>query len=233
METARFIYECSLVREAQGGNHAAFTQLVRANDESVLKLALRITGSQSDAQDIYQEVFLKAYKKLDCFRFECAFSTWIYRIVTTTCLDHLRKIKNRRESDNIKMRIEGEEHDLLNQITDDRPAHNPEKEFLRSELNASILCALRRLTPQERMVFDLKHFQGMKLRAVSEMLDISEGSVKTSLVRATRKLRLHLAKYTTVQKSSMEPCCCGEDAYLIGIPRTEKEHVAAAFCEKS
>jgi RNA polymerase sigma-70 factor (ECF subfamily) len=90
--------------------------------------------------------------------------------------------------------IEGEEYDLLNQVMDERPAHNPEKEFLRSELSARIFRALQRLTPHERMVFDLRHFQGMKLRAVSEILNISVGSVKTSLVRATRKLRLHLAK---------------------------------------
>jgi RNA polymerase sigma-70 factor, ECF subfamily len=63
-----------------------------------------------------------------------------------------------------------------------------------SELSSRILRALQRLTPHERMVFDLRHFHGMKLRAVSEILNISVGSVKTSLVRATRKLRLHLAK---------------------------------------
>ena len=84
---------------------------------------------------------------------------------------------------------------------DDRPAHSPEKEFFRSEIGASIFCALRRLSPHERMVFDLRHFQGMKLRAVSEILNTSEGSVKNSLVRATRKLRLHLEDYSPVCKS--------------------------------
>ena len=68
MESIRSIHDSLLVREAQGGDHAAFAQLVHAHDEAVLKLALRITGSQSDAQDIYQEAFLKVYKKLDCFR---------------------------------------------------------------------------------------------------------------------------------------------------------------------
>lgn len=194
METIRYLYDGSLVREAQDGNQSAFAELVRTHDEAVLRLALRITGSETDAQDIYQEVFLKVYKKLDRFRFECSFSTWISRIATNTCLDHLRKSRNRRESDAIKVSIEGEEYDLLNQVKDDRPTHNPEKEFLRSELAARILCALQRLTPHERMVFELRHFQGMKLRAVSEILNISVGSVKTSLVRASRKLRLDLAK---------------------------------------
>ena len=203
METARSIYDGSLVREAQGGNQAAFAQLVRTHDESVLRLALRITGSESDAQDIYQDAFLKVYKKLDRFRFECSFSTWISRIVTNTCLDYLRKRRNRRENDTVKVGSEGEEYDLLNEVMDDRPAHNPERELLRSELSASILCALRQLTPHERMVLDLRHFQGMKLRAISEILNISLGSVKNSLVRATRKLRLRLAKYEALQKSSI------------------------------
>jgi len=217
METARCIYDCSLIREAQGGNQAAFAQLVHFHDEAVLKVALRITGSKSDAQDIYQEVFLKAYKKLNCFRFECSFSTWITRIATNACLDHLRKNRNRKEDDTIRVGFDGEERDLLDQVADNRPANNPEKELLRRELRARILCALTQLTPQERMVFDMKHFQGMKLRAVGEILNTSEGSVKTSLLRATRKLRLHLGKYTQVQKSSIEGRAYQEDAFQIGV----------------
>ena len=195
MENAHSIYESSLVREAQGGNHAAFAQLVHAHDGMVLRVALRITGSQSDAQDIYQEVFLKVYKKLDCFRFDSSFSTWICRITTNMCLDYLRKVRHRRENDALKADFDGMERDLLDQVADDRPANDPERELLRNELRAGILYALRYLTPQERMVFDMKHFQGMKLRAVGEILNITEGSVKRILVRATRKLRSHLASY--------------------------------------
>jgi RNA polymerase sigma-70 factor, ECF subfamily len=199
METANCIYDGSMVREAQGGSHAAFTQLVHAHDEGILKLALRITGSLSDAQDIYQEVFLKAYKKLECFRFECSFSTWIFRIATNTSLDHLRKNRQRKENDVTRVNTEGEDYDLMNQLSDDRPACNPEKELLRSELRGSIFRALRRLTPQERKVFELKHLHGLKTRAISEMLNTSGGSVKTCLVRATRKLRSHLAQHATLQ----------------------------------
>jgi RNA polymerase sigma-70 factor, ECF subfamily len=207
MESTSFIQEDLLIREAQGGNHAAFAQLVHVHDEAVLRLALRITGSQSDAEDIYQEAFLKVYRKLDCFRFECSFSTWIYRIVTNVCLDHLRKNRNRRESSTAKMNVEGEEYDLLDQISDDRPAHNPERQLLRCELSTRILCALRSLTPRERMVFDLKHFHGMKLRVVGEILNTSESSVNASLVRATQKLRLQLGKYARLQKPTLKQRC--------------------------
>jgi RNA polymerase sigma-70 factor (ECF subfamily) len=228
MESTTFIQEDLLIREAQGGDHAAFAQLVHAHDEAVLKLALRITGSQSDAQDIYQEAFLKVYKKLDCFRFECSVSTWIYRIVTNVCLDHLRKNRNLRESSSVKVNADGEEFNLLNQILDDRTAHNPQQQLMRHELSARILSALERLTPRERMVFDLKHFEGMKLRAVSETLHVSESAVKTSLMRATQKLRLQLARYTKLQKSSRERFCDQRDVSQTIIPKKEKEFIATA-----
>jgi RNA polymerase sigma-70 factor (ECF subfamily) len=161
---------------------------------------LRLTGSKSDAQDIHQEAFLKVYKKLDGFRFECSFSTWIYRIVTNVCLDHLRR--NRARSKNNAMEVTGD--DLLNQLPDDRPGNNPEQQLLDQELSGQILRALQRLTPRERMVFDLKHFQGLRLRSVSEILDTSEGSVKTTFFRATRKLRFQLGRYTKTNRSSIK-----------------------------
>jgi DNA-directed RNA polymerase sigma subunit (sigma70/sigma32) len=71
-------------------------------------------------------------------------------------------------------------------------------------LGVHIAKALQRLTPRERLVFDLKHFEGLKLQSVSEILNASEGSVKMTFFRATRKLRLHLGKYTRRQRSSMK-----------------------------
>src|SRR5207253_11438906 len=85
------IDDTMLIREAQRGNRAACEELVRHYDQAVLRLALHLTGSEPDAQDVYQEAFLKAYKNVGSFRFECSFYTWIYRIVTNLCLDHLRK----------------------------------------------------------------------------------------------------------------------------------------------
>jgi RNA polymerase sigma-70 factor (ECF subfamily) len=180
-----------LIRAAQGGNHIAFEQLVRAYDQAVLRLALRITGSQSDAQDVHQEAFLKIYKKLNGFRFECAFSTWVYRIATNVCLDLLRRKRARPEGSPIESNVDN----FFSQVSDDKSVNNPEQQLLRQELGAHIARALRRLTPRERLVFELKHFQGLKLQQVSEILECSEPAVKTSLFRATKKLRLNLARY--------------------------------------
>src|SRR5271156_7202865 len=87
----RRIDDTILIREAQQGNRGAFEELVRHYDQPVLRLALHLTGTEQDAQDVYQDAFLKAYKNIGSFRFECSFYTWIYRIVTNLCLDHLRK----------------------------------------------------------------------------------------------------------------------------------------------
>jgi RNA polymerase sigma-70 factor (ECF subfamily) len=207
MESTGCIRDCFLVREVQSGNQAAFEQLVHAHDHAVLRLAFRITGSETDAQDIYQEAFLKVYKKLDSFRFECSFSTWIYRIVTNLCLDHLRKNRNRRETSAIKVNAEGEEYDLLNQFSDHNPTNNPEQHLLSQELSVRILRALQGLTPRERMIFELKHFQGLKLQTVSEILNSSEGSIKTTLFRATQKLRFQLAEPRKEKKYSIKQRC--------------------------
>ena len=95
--TDRRIDDTMLIREAQQGNRAAFEELVRHYDQAVLRLALHLTGTEHDAQDVYQDAFLKAYKNIGSFRFECSFYTWIYRIVTNLCLDHLRKRTVRKE----------------------------------------------------------------------------------------------------------------------------------------
>lgn len=204
MEKAACINDCLLVREAQSGDHAAFEQLIRAHDHTVLRLALRITGSQNDAQDIYQETLLRVFNKLGKFRHECSFSTWIYRIITNVCLDHLRKTSRRRETSAIEVASDGQEYDLLDQVSDNGLAGNPEREVLRRELSAHISNALTRLTPRERMVFELKHYQGLKLRTVGEILNSSQDSVKVSLFRARRKLRFELAGFYHGTRRSTE-----------------------------
>jgi RNA polymerase sigma-70 factor (ECF subfamily) len=207
MQNVGCIQDCFLVREVQGGNHAAFEQLVHAHDQAVLRLALRITGSESDAQDIHQEAFLKVYTKLAGFRFECSLSTWIYRIVTNLCVDHLRRNRKRREDVAMEGTVGGEEYNLLHQLHDHRAANNPEQQRFGQELGTHITSALQMLTPRERMVFELKHFQGLKLRTVGQILNTSEASIKTSLCRATQKLRFRLAGLSTTTKHPMRRRC--------------------------
>jgi RNA polymerase sigma-70 factor, ECF subfamily len=187
------IDDTALVREAQRGSRAAFEALVRHYDQAVLRLAMHLTGSPHDAQDIYQDAFLKAYKNIGNFRFECSFYTWIYRIVTNLCLDHLRKKQVRKEDGATAADAEGQVYDLLDQMPDARAGANPERDLMRRELGGRIAHALEKLSPRERMVFELKHYHGLKLRTVGEILNTTEETAKNTLFRATQKLRGALA----------------------------------------
>lgn len=207
MESMGCIEDCLLVREAKGGNRAAFEELVHAHDQAVLRLAFRITGSQRDAQEIYQQVFLQVYKELGSFRFECSFSTWIYRIAANACLDHLRKNRDDGENSAMEANVGGKECGLLSQIPDDRSADSPEQQLLRRVLSAHIACTLKTLTPRERVVFELKQSHGLKLRTVSQILHSSEASVRISLFRAMQKLCFQLARPAKGTNASTKQLC--------------------------
>jgi len=187
-------HEMDLIREAQSGSRAAFDALVRQYEHQVLRLALHLTGSEQDAEDIYQEAFLKAYRYIGNFRFECSFYTWIYRIVTNLCLDQLRRRKTRREDHAVVVDRTGDEIDVLASVSDNRSFSNPARELDRKVLGEKIQSALGKLTPRERMVFELKHYQGLRLRTIGEMLNTTEETAKNTLFRATKKLRTHLAE---------------------------------------
>jgi RNA polymerase sigma-70 factor (ECF subfamily) len=182
-----------LIRATQKGDRTAFDALVRRYDRSVLRLALHMLGNEQDAQDVHQEAFIKAYRHLANFRFECSFYTWLYRIVTNLCLDQLRRRKSRREDPSTAVDGHGEEMDLLANLSDGRASANPARELERKTMGAAIQSALDELTPRERTVFELKHYQGLKLRTIGEMLSTTEETAKNTLFRATRKLRARLA----------------------------------------
>jgi len=192
-QTSSRVDDSVLIREAQRGDRAAFEKLVRQYDRAVLRLALHLTGSETDAQDIYQEAFLKAYRNLGAFRFECSFYTWIYRIVSNLCLDYLRKRQVRKEDSPLVVDEYGAERSLLDHVPDERAGADPERDLLRREVGERIAETLARLTPRERMVFELKHYQGLKLRTVGEILNTSEETAKNTLFRATQKMRAALA----------------------------------------
>jgi RNA polymerase sigma-70 factor (ECF subfamily) len=179
--------ERSLVIEAQAGNRAAFEELVRRFDRDVLRLALNLMKRPEDARDVYQEAFLKVYRNLHRFRFECSFYTWLYRIVTNVCLDHLRRRQARPEDQAPEIHVNRQEEgtrDFFEFQREHRPALDPERR----------LMGMERLSPRERVVFEMKHYQGLKLRAIGDALGTTEETVKNSLFRATRKLRQELGE---------------------------------------
>ena len=188
--------ERALIERAQAGDRNAFEELVHRYDRDVLRIALNILHRPEDARDVYQEAFLKVYKNLHRFRFECSFYTWIYRIVTNVCLDQLRRRSSRPEDQApepaLQARGDASAGDFFDRQQERGAASDPERRLMGMEIGRRISTALDQLTPRERIVFEMKHYQGLKLRAIGDVLGTTEETVKNSLFRATRKLRLQL-----------------------------------------
>ncbi len=160
------VEERALVQEAQAGSRLAFEELVRRYDRDVLRLALNLMKRTEDARDVYQEAFLKVYRNLHRFRFECSFYTWLYRIVTNVCLDHLRRRQARPEDQAPEMHSAHYEEgitDFFERQKEQRPSSDPER-----------------------------HLIGLEIKR--DALGTSEETVKNSLFRATRKLRSQLGE---------------------------------------
>ena len=174
-----------LVRQAQQGDTAAFEQLIRHYDQAVLRFALHLTGSAKDARNIYQAALLHAYKNLRSFRFECSFYVWIFRIVANHCLEFL--CANQPSN---QYRDERTVPDGLRHQNDDADswAHTA-----LGEQGQRISRALAKLSPRERMVFELKHYHGLRLITVADLLNTTEDTIKNTLFRAVHKLGAELS----------------------------------------
>lgn len=186
--------EAELIRAAQRGDSDAFEQLVRTHDHAVLRMAFNLLHSEEDARDVYQEVFLRVYRNLPKFRFECSFKTWLYRIVSNLCLDQLRKRKVRKEESS-SFDTDGGEIDRFQFVPEQRADVDPQRQMLSVEVNTRVQEVLSQLTARERLVFEMRHFQGMRLRAIGESLSVTEEAAKNCLFRATQKMRSALGDF--------------------------------------
>jgi len=186
--------ESALIRAAQTGDQYAFEKLVQTYDQGVLRLALNLLRSPEDASDVYQEAFLRVYKNLHTFRFDCSFHTWLYRIVTNLCLDQLRKRKVRKEESTTVDTSEGVV-DRMEILAEERAEGDPQRRLHARQLGDRIRVALGDLTPRERLVFEMRHYQGMRLRAIGEVLGTTEEAAKNCLFRATQKMRAALGDF--------------------------------------
>jgi RNA polymerase sigma-70 factor (ECF subfamily) len=180
--------ETALIRAAQQGDHAAFEQLVQRYDQSVLRLAMNTLRSPEDASDVYQEAFLRVYRSLHTFRFDCSFHTWLYRIVTNLCLDQMRKRQVRKEEPTVLVTASGP-LDRMEAVAEERAEGDPQRNLFSGQVRRRLKDLLGQLTPRERMVFELRHFQGLRLRRIGEILGTTEEAAKNCLFRATQKMR--------------------------------------------
>ncbi|MGE5315788.1 MAG: RNA polymerase sigma factor [Acidobacteriota bacterium] len=187
--------DTELIMKAQKGDIAAFEELIFQYDKTVLNIAAQFVHSADDAKDIYQEVLIRVYKGLPRFRFESEFSTWMYRIATNVCLTHAwgrqRHRRHLRHDDaESPGDIADESHDPYADAASADPL--PDEAVMNDELLGQVRHALDRLSPRQRMIFTLKHDQGMKLRDIAAILQCTEGTVKKHLFTAMQRLRTQL-----------------------------------------
>lgn len=190
-QTASERDEAALIRAARRGDSEAFARLIEPYDQGVFRLAFSLLRSIDDAHDAYQETFLRVYRNLGNFRFDCSFQTWVYRIAANLCVDWIRKRRIRREEPAV-VSIGDDLIDRLAQLEERRAEGDPQRQLLCQQLSARLEVALANLTERERLVFELRHYQGLRLRAIGEALGASEEAAKNCLFRATQKLRTAL-----------------------------------------
>jgi RNA polymerase sigma-70 factor (ECF subfamily) len=186
--------DTELIMQTQRGNMDAFEQLVQRYDKRVLTIAAGYVNSSDDAKDIYQEVFIRVYKGLSKFQYKSEFSTWLFRITTNVCLSH--RMRGRRHThtslDQEVNDEDGQPHALKETLTDNTAADQQTHD---AEISMRVEQALKTLSPRQKMVFSLKHYEGYKLKEIAEMMKCSDGTVKKYLFEATARLRKQLKDF--------------------------------------
>ena len=186
--------ENNLIIAAQKGDRTAFEELIYLYDKNVLGIAYSFLGSSEDAKDIYQEVFLRVFKSIKKFEFRSEFSTWLYRITTNVCLTY-RSQKKKLAYTSLDEEYDdddGEPRSLADSLTG---SERTDDQAIGSEISERIDSGLEKLSPQQRMVFTLKHYKGYKIKEISSMMNCTDGTVKNYLFFATQKMREHLKDF--------------------------------------
>jgi RNA polymerase sigma-70 factor, ECF subfamily len=179
--------DADLIARAASGDAAAFQALVERHRSMVYRVAHQFAGNHHDAEDIAQEVFIKVYRSLDRFRQDSQLSSWMYRIVMNACIDH-----RRRHSPAAAAPFgEEAERKMLNTPEE---APGPEDRAYAGELGQVLEAEIGRLPHGQRIVFVMRHHQGLKLCEIAEALNLAEGTVKRQLHAAVHRLRAALGR---------------------------------------
>lgn len=182
--------DMDLVVSAQRGDVDAFEELIQRYDRHILSLAFSYARNSDDAKDIYQETLIRAYRAIGKFEMRSEFSTWLYRIAANTCIRFKSTQRRYTEVFSADARA-GQSGDAENR--NDPPASETvEGDFLKAELRRQIEAALAILSPMQRLVFTMKHYEGYKLREIASMTNCAEGTVKKHLYEAVRRLQKKL-----------------------------------------
>ena len=173
------------------GDRDAFRLLVERHGRPLFRFAYRLTGSESDAEDVVQETFLRAYTKLATFQHQASFKTWLWRIALNYSMDMMA----RRKHEAAMPTVSGDEHESERQIEVANPCPGPDRLLLSAEVEEAMRNGIESLTKVERTAFVMRHFDGCSIEEISETLHQSIGSAKNTVFRAVQKMRRSLARF--------------------------------------
>ncbi len=189
--------ESHLVSLARSGDLDAFGQLYRRHAPGVYNLVLRILGNPDDAEDVKQEVFLRAHRSLDSFRGNARFSTWIYRIATNLSLDELRKRKPVVSVDQLSS-------DSSWEPVSKNTEADPERLLQRKAARDAVQAALMAMPPHYRILIVLRHIEDLSYEEIAEVVGCSVNALNVRLHRAREAFRRALAPYMSVEELRSE-----------------------------
>jgi RNA polymerase sigma-70 factor (ECF subfamily) len=172
---------------AEGSESDSFRALVEEHSPMVFRLAFRMTGNASDAEDVVQETFLKAHRSLGGFDERARFGTWVYRIAVNAAIDLIR-----RRGRGTVVRPAGEDDPpVVETLASKDP--QPDRVAMSGQIQRDVAAALTQLSERERAAFVLRHLEGMPIERIAEVLKIGPNAVKQTVFRAVQKLRRELA----------------------------------------
>ncbi len=176
-----------LALAVQEGSHAAFEELVRRYQGRVYAVAYRVTGNREDALDVSQDALLKAYRKIHTWKPTGVFLSWLLRLTTNQSIDHLRRKKRQPQEQLDEAFIPESAGAGIEPVT-----FSTETAVRAGEIEDRLHEALHVLSPMQKTVFILRHFEGLQLDEIARELGCTVGSVKVHLFRALKKLRVEL-----------------------------------------
>ena len=191
IEDAALIEQDEKIERIQSGDMEAFREFMESNRERVYYLARNLTGNHHDAEDLSQDVFIKVYQSISKFRKKAKIQTWLHRITVNAFIDRKRK----RVLNIIKLNPEQEDTNRIPEPVEESVTGNPERYVDSQIMQKNIHQALDKLSPKERSVFVLKHYQNHTIREIASTLKIAEGTVKSLMFRSIQKMQKALYFY--------------------------------------
>lgn len=187
--------EMDRVQSAQQGDMDAFRSLVRDHHRRVFHVCLGVVKSAADAEDVTQEVFIRAHRNLSKFQGNAKFSTWLYRIAHNASIDLLRKRK-RREADDFDAFVETHQESAFDDTFMSAPlGFDPRDEVRRQEMRKGILAAFEALSPAHREILILREVEDLSYQEIADALEIKLGTVMSRLFHARNNAQAYLKEH--------------------------------------